>query len=99
MAEDGSGELAGYALGRPGPADGMPYDSVLVALHVHQARQRQGTGRGLLAAMADALKQRGCSSLLLWVLEANPARLLRAPEGQTDRQAERAAGRRRSQGG
>jgi ribosomal protein S18 acetylase RimI-like enzyme len=69
-----SGEVLGYALGRPGEAEIAPYDGELVALHVRRPHQRQGIGRQLVSAMAKQLGQRGCSSLMLWVLEENRAR-------------------------
>jgi len=67
-------EVAGYALGRPGPAGIAGFDSELIALHVRGLLQRQGLGRRLVAAAAGELKQRGCRSVMLWVLEGNPAR-------------------------
>jgi len=74
VAETRSGEILGYALGKPGPTSIAPYDSELVALHVRRARQRLGLGRRLVTAMAAQLQQRGCTALLVWVLEMNPAR-------------------------
>ena len=74
VAESDRGEIMGYALGRPGQSNIAPYDSELLALHVRRAYQRQGIGRELLAAMAGELKLQGCLSLMLWVLEKNPAR-------------------------
>jgi len=74
VAEACSGELVGYALGRPGVAEVAPYDSELVALHIRRPFQGQGVGRELVRAMARALKQQSCTSLIVWVLERNPAR-------------------------
>ncbi|MBN1919984.1 MAG: isochorismatase family protein [Anaerolineae bacterium] len=74
VAELQSGKLVGYALGRPGFAEVLPYDSELVALHVRREFQGQGVGQKLALALARALKQRGCTSLMVWVLERNPAR-------------------------
>jgi ribosomal protein S18 acetylase RimI-like enzyme len=73
VAETGAGEIVGYALGRA-KGDIAPYDSELVALHVRCPHQRQGIGRQLVAAMARSLQQRGCASLMLWVLQENRAR-------------------------
>lgn len=72
-ARDGD-EVAGYALGRPVSCGLDPYDCELVALHVRGLLRRQGLGRRLVAAVAGALRERGCSSLMLWVLEGNPSR-------------------------
>jgi ribosomal protein S18 acetylase RimI-like enzyme len=71
VAVDEQDQVIGYALGRPGMSDVPPYDSELVSLHVRQEKQGQGTGRALIAAMAGALRQRGCLSLMLWVLKEN----------------------------
>ncbi len=84
VAEMDGGEIAGYALGRPGPVKVLAlqagkelpagaYDSELVSLHVRRALQKQGVGRALVRAMAQALHGQGCSSLALFVLAGNPA--------------------------
>jgi len=74
VAESDRGEIMGYALGRPGPSNIAPYDSELLALHIRHVYRRQGIGRLLIAAMARELKRQGCSSLMLWILQKNPAR-------------------------
>jgi GNAT superfamily N-acetyltransferase len=74
VAEDDSGEMVGYARGRPGLTGIAPYDSELLALHVRYKHQRQGIGRQLVTTLAQEYRQRGCSSLLVWVAEKNPAR-------------------------
>jgi len=76
VAETDTGEVVGYALGRPGRCDILPYDSELVALHVRSAYQGQGVGRGLITATTKELRRQGCTSLMLWTLEKNPARAL-----------------------
>ena len=76
VAETDCGEILGYALGRPGPTEIPPFDRELVALHVRRSHQRQGIGHRLIAAIARELKDRGCNSLMLWVLEGNPAHAL-----------------------
>ena len=73
VAEAGTGDLAGYALARPGPTEIAAYDSELLALHVHPSRYRQGIGRALVAAVAKQLQQRGCASMMLWAMEENRA--------------------------
>ena len=84
VAETGDGEIAGYAVGRPGPVEvpalqagtGLPegaYDAELVSLHVRPALQKQGIGRALVRATAKALHERGCTSLALFVQAGNPA--------------------------
>jgi len=74
VAAAGDSQLAGYALGRAQASCGAPYDSELVSLHVRRALHRRGIGRMLVSAMAASLASRGCRAMMLWVLEANPAR-------------------------
>jgi GNAT superfamily N-acetyltransferase len=74
VAATGDSRLAGYARGTAQPSYGAPYDSELMSLHVRRALHRKGTGRRLLSATAARLAARGCSAMMLWVLEANPAR-------------------------
>lgn len=77
VAETAPGEIAAYALGRPGPMDVSPaqtYDAELLALHVRRAFHKRGIGRALVRAMAGALRDGGCASLALTVLTGNPAR-------------------------
>ena len=74
VAQTDNGEIVGYVLGRPGLTKIAPYDSELVAMHVRQAYQKQGIGRSLFQKVAEQLRQQGCASLMLWVLEKNPAR-------------------------
>lgn len=76
VAENGAGEIGGYALGRPGPSEIPPYDGELVALHVRHSFQGQGIGRQLIAAVASELQQGGSTALMLWVLEGNRAQSL-----------------------
>jgi GNAT superfamily N-acetyltransferase len=74
VAENKRGEIVGYALGRVGTSKINPFDCELVALHVCHAHHRQGIGGGLITRVARELKHQGCTSLMLWVLEKNPAR-------------------------
>ena len=74
VAEDSSGQLAGYALACISTDTAVPYDGELVALHVSKSFQRQQVGTRLFSAACAGLQQQGCDSLFLWVLEANPAR-------------------------
>ena len=84
VAETDRGEIAGYAVGRPGPVE-VPalqagkellagaYDAEMVSLHVRQTLQKRGIGRALVRSMAQALRSQGCTSLALFVLAGNPA--------------------------
>jgi ribosomal protein S18 acetylase RimI-like enzyme len=49
------------------------YDSELYAIYLLQTRQKRGAGRLLTSTMADMLIARRFTSMLVWVLEQNPA--------------------------
>jgi HAD superfamily hydrolase (TIGR01458 family) len=76
VATGETGEVYGYALGRPGRTTIPPYDCELVSLHVGREFQRGGVGRALMRAMGERFQQAGCRSLLVWVLEKNAARVI-----------------------
>jgi len=75
VAETQNGEIAGYALARPGPTALPDYDCEVLALHLHASWLRQGVGSALFIEAARRLQALGCRALLVWVLEQNlPAR-------------------------
>jgi GNAT superfamily N-acetyltransferase len=47
------------------------YDAELYAIYLLRERQMQGVGRTLCLALASALKTKGFTSMLVWVLEQN----------------------------
>ena len=49
------------------------YDAELYAIYLLQSKQRKGAGLALVRALANALSRREFSSMLVWVLEQNPA--------------------------
>jgi len=49
------------------------YDSELYAIYLLEQEQRRGGGRRLFDTLAASLHAAGYQSLLVWVLEANPA--------------------------
>jgi ribosomal protein S18 acetylase RimI-like enzyme len=49
------------------------YDGELYAIYLMPGEQRLGAGRALVRELAGALRLRGLRSMLVWVLEANPA--------------------------
>lgn len=53
--------------------EGQQFEGEVTVLYVDPDYQRRGLGRRLMAAMADRLQAAGMSSLVVWVLEANPA--------------------------
>ncbi len=72
VAQDES-EIIGFAAGGAIRETFGDYDAELYALYSLFTRQRQGIGRRLVQALAQDLRARGFQSMLLWVLEQNPA--------------------------
>lgn len=73
VAESAQGGIAGFISGGPRRALGLNGDAEVYALYVRADAQRQGLGRGLMRALAAALRDRGFQSLGLWVLRENAA--------------------------
>lgn len=83
VAEDEGGGIAGFAAGgaertgtdfgakRPDP---QTTTGELYAIYILPAHQRRGLGRRLVGAIARDLAERGFESLVVWVLDLNPAR-------------------------
>ena len=67
-------KIVGYALCRAQAREMPNYASELVAFHVLPEYQKHGIGTKLFRAVANALKQNGCNSLMLWTLKHNPVR-------------------------
>ena len=71
VAQQGGGDLVGFAGGGSSRAPSLPHDAEVYAIYVLRAVQRRGCGRRLMGALANALHARGFTSLCLWVLEEN----------------------------
>ena len=67
------GEVVGFACGGFLREPLGIYDSELYALYLLKEAQGRGLGAALLGAVAEALLQKGHRSMLVWVLEQNPA--------------------------
>lgn len=75
--EDGARTVIGFAAGGPNRAEAPPFDAFsgeLYAIYLLASHQRGGTGGRLVRALAAALLELGHRSMIVWVLEANPAR-------------------------
>jgi GNAT superfamily N-acetyltransferase len=72
VAEDETGTF-GFAAGGEVRERLDDYDAELYAIYLLRERQRQGVGRTLGLALASALRTRGFTSMLVWVLEQNPS--------------------------
>lgn len=68
------GKVLGFAsYGSEREADPI-YRGELFAIYIMRSAHRKGLGRGLVTAVARDLLEMGLSSMLVWVLEQNPAR-------------------------
>ena len=69
IAGEGSGCVGGGAIRESVEA----YDSELYTLYLIKEAQGRGVGKALLGAVIQALDEKGYRSMLVWVLEENPA--------------------------
>ena len=72
VAESDAG-VFGFLAGGPIRKPIEDYDSELYALYLLQNHQRHGAGRALIQQLAQTLHENGRQTMLVWVLEANPA--------------------------
>ncbi|HEX6747119.1 MAG TPA: GNAT family N-acetyltransferase [Longimicrobium sp.] len=71
------GEVVGFADGGPNRAGEPPFGAFtgeLNAIYLLPTHQRAGIGKRLVRAFVDALRAQGHASMIVWVLETNPAR-------------------------
>lgn len=73
VAEDGAGQVLGFAFGGPEREGAAGYSAEVYAIYLLPEAQRQGLGGALLRALARGLAARGHASILVWVLRDNPA--------------------------
>jgi ribosomal protein S18 acetylase RimI-like enzyme len=74
VAETADGAVVGFAAGGPEREGDPNYQGEIYAIYLVQNYQRRGIGSALFKACVRELERRGFTSLLLWVLKANPAR-------------------------
>lgn len=74
VAETSEHEIIGFACAGPEREANSTYTGEIYALYLLQSYQRQGIGRILFKDSVKELKQRGITSLLIWVLAENPSR-------------------------
>lgn len=65
--------MVGFVGGGPEQEANPAFGAELYAIYLYEDYQRRGVGRRLVSALAEALSALGFSSMLLWVLEDNPA--------------------------
>jgi GNAT superfamily N-acetyltransferase len=68
------GEVCGFASYGYERESDPHYRGELFAIYIMKSAHGKGLGRGLLSAVARGLLDLGFSSMLVWVLEENPAR-------------------------
>lgn len=73
VALDGD-QVVGYALGKTQPEGFDVEMGELDAMHVLRDYQHHGIGSRLFMTMAQEMKQRGKTGMMLWTLEGNPVR-------------------------
>jgi GNAT superfamily N-acetyltransferase len=67
------GKVVGFASGGPIREPLAAYDAELYAIYLLEEVQGRGIGKDLLSAVAEALVGKDHTSMLVWVLEQNPA--------------------------
>lgn len=71
VAEHAREGLVGFASAGPNRGEEDAFQSELLTIYVLPAFQAQGLGHRLLLAISNALRERGYTSLIAWVLAAN----------------------------
>ena len=74
LAQTDKGEIVGFAHGGAARDPHTHYFAEVYLLYVLKKYQRQGIGRELMAAMAQAFVKAGLWSLVIWALRDNPSR-------------------------
>lgn len=73
VAENTALEIVGFINGGLARDNLATYEGEIYALYILEAYQRRGIGRSLLQVIASRLSQSGLTSIMIWVLEGNPA--------------------------
>ncbi|WP_249730409.1 GNAT family N-acetyltransferase [Paenibacillus sp. J2TS4] len=72
VAED-EGKIVGFSTGGRNRVDTTEYEGELYAIYILQEYQGKGIGKKLVQEVMNALKEMNYLSMLVWVLELNPA--------------------------
>lgn len=73
VAEDGGGQIVGFADGGSERTSNPVYKGELYAIYINNTYQRQGIGRRLTLSVVERLRLEGFQSMLVWVLADNQA--------------------------
>ncbi|GLV59415.1 putative N-acetyltransferase YuaI [Dictyobacter sp. S3.2.2.5] len=68
-----AGQVVGFISGGPERSNHAVYKGELYAIYILADQQGQGIGRELVRVLSRSLIQAGFSSMLVWVLDGNPA--------------------------
>ncbi len=79
-------QIIGFVNGGPCRSSELPYDSEIYAIYLLAAYQHRGIGTKLFQAMLQQLQRVGYQSVLIWVLEGNPATQFYENHGGTVRE-------------
>jgi len=74
VAEAEPGQIVGFITGGPEREGDPTYAGELIAIYLLAEQQGKGIGRQLVGRLAQSLLARQLTTLLVWVLAANPAR-------------------------
>jgi len=74
LVAEQAGSVIGFASGGCERTDDPLYRGEIYALYLRPENHRQGIGRRLVEAGAQALLENGLPSMLIWVLRDNPSR-------------------------
>ncbi|GLG02286.1 putative N-acetyltransferase YuaI [Alicyclobacillus hesperidum subsp. aegles] len=73
VAEDGVGQIVGFANGGKERSGDTDYDGELYSIYLRESHQRQGLGQKLFHRIVQHLVSTDFHSMLIWVLADNPA--------------------------
>jgi ribosomal protein S18 acetylase RimI-like enzyme len=73
VAEDEENRIVGFGAAGLSESNDPAYEGELFALHVVRDYHGRGVGHHLISAVADRLVQMGIHSMILWVINGNPA--------------------------
>jgi GNAT superfamily N-acetyltransferase len=73
VAEDERGQIVGFVSGGPERSGDRQYRGELDAIYLLPSHQWQGIGRRMAITLVNQLRREGMTTLLVWVLAANPA--------------------------
>jgi len=74
VAEDGRGQIVGFASGGPELNNDPVFQGELYAIYLLAHSQHQGVGTQLVQSVSCELVNQGYQSMLVWALSANPTR-------------------------